>query len=144
MTANWLIPAALVLILDQVSKALALSWSDKGLGSPAGSGPRIRPVNNVNIGFGLIRSQPMLILLWGIASLGTILLINLFSLFQGYVTQIGLGVALGGAASNMSDMLWRGAVVDFIDLRIWPVFNLADTAIVLGIAAALWSIAVAG
>jgi signal peptidase II len=44
----------------------------------------------------------------------------------------GLAAAVAGAASNLSDLIWRGAVVDFVSIGWWPVFNLADVAIVLG------------
>jgi signal peptidase II len=54
--------------------------------------------------------------------------------------RVGFGAALGGATGNLIDQLRRGAVMDFIDLRIWPVFNLADTFIVVGLGVALWSI----
>lgn len=49
-----------------------------------------------------------------------------------------LGLLLGGASGNLADRLFRapgplrGAVVDWIDFRIWPVFNVADSAIVVG------------
>lgn len=49
-----------------------------------------------------------------------------------------LGLLLGGATGNLADRLFRspgpgrGAVVDFIDFRVWPVFNVADSAIVVG------------
>jgi signal peptidase II len=51
---------------------------------------------------------------------------------------VSLGLLLGGATGNLLDRLFRapgpgrGAVVDFIDFRVWPVFNLADSAIVCG------------
>jgi len=50
-----------------------------------------------------------------------------------------LGLILGGATGNLVDRLFRapgplrGAVVDWIDLRVWPVFNLADSALVIGV-----------
>jgi signal peptidase II len=49
-------------------------------------------------------------------------------------TAIGLGLILGGALGNLTDRLVRGhrGVVDFIDFRVWPVFNAADSAIVIG------------
>jgi signal peptidase II len=47
-------------------------------------------------------------------------------------------LALGGAVSNIYDQLSRGAVLDFLDLGWWPVFNLADVAITLGVATASW------
>jgi signal peptidase II len=39
---------------------------------------------------------------------------------------------MGGAVSNIIDRILSGCVIDFIDLRLWPVFNLADTFIVIG------------
>jgi signal peptidase II len=54
--------------------------------------------------------------------------------------QTGFAIAMGGAAGNLLDRVRQGAVIDFIDLGWWPVFNLADVAIVLGTAFALWSI----
>jgi len=54
-------------------------------------------------------------------------------------TAVALGLILGGALGNLTDRVLRGPgmsgpVVDFIDLRVWPVFNLADSAIVVGAA----------
>ncbi|MCW2778446.1 MAG: lipoprotein signal peptidase [Frankiales bacterium] len=51
---------------------------------------------------------------------------------------VSLGLLLGGASGNLLDRLFRapgfgrGAVVDFLDFKVWPVFNLADSAIVCG------------
>ena len=52
---------------------------------------------------------------------------------------MGLGLVLGGAVGNLTDRIVRGSrfdgrVVDFIDFRVWPVFNVADSAIVIGAA----------
>lgn len=47
--------------------------------------------------------------------------------------QGGIGLVLGGALGNWIDRVRLGAVVDFLDFRIWPVFNLADTAITIGV-----------
>jgi signal peptidase II len=51
---------------------------------------------------------------------------------------VGLGLVLGGAAGNLWDRLVAGRVVDYIDFRFWPVFNVADSAIVVGMALLLW------
>jgi signal peptidase II len=140
MPVEWLLPAGLILVLDQVTKKLALGRRDGGPGSTAGSGPRIRPVSNARIAFGLVRDRRALAFLWVVAVLGTTLLIQQLATLQGQLAQVGLGAAIGGATGNLLDTLRRGAVVDFIDLRIWPVFNVADAAIVLGVAVALWSV----
>lgn len=55
--------------------------------------------------------------------------------------RAGMGLVIGGAAGNLIDRLRFGMVVDFLDFRVWPVFNLADSAIVIGaclIALGLW------
>lgn len=49
-------------------------------------------------------------------------------------TVVGLGCVMGGAAGNLVDRCWHGAVIDFIKLGWWPTFNLADTALCVGIA----------
>ncbi len=55
------------------------------------------------------------------------------------LAQAGLGLAAGGATGNAADRVLGRAVVDFVDVRGWPVFNLADAAITCGIAFTLWS-----
>ncbi len=58
----------------------------------------------------------------------------------GRLTSVAMGLVLGGAIGNLSDRLLRegpggflgGAVVDFIDLQWWPIFNIADSAVVVG------------
>ncbi len=46
--------------------------------------------------------------------------------------KIGLGLSWGGLLSNFFDRLWNGNVVDFLNFRFWPVFNVADIAICIG------------
>lgn len=58
--------------------------------------------------------------------------------FQQPSALSALGVAFGGAASNVADLARRNHVVDFIDLGWWPVFNLADVGIVAGLVVAFW------
>jgi hypothetical protein len=55
----------------------------------------------------------------------------------GPTTAIGLGLLVGGACGNLVDRVRRGAVVDFVAAGWWPVFNLADAAMVVGIGIAL-------
>ena len=52
--------------------------------------------------------------------------------------QAGAGMLLGGAFGNALDRFLHGAVVDFFDFRIWPVFNIADIGIVVGVCLLLW------
>lgn len=52
--------------------------------------------------------------------------------------RTGLAVLAAGALGNLVDRLVAGRVVDFIDLRVWPVFNLADVAVVVGLGLVAW------
>ena len=61
------------------------------------------------------------------------LLIYNFLKSQSYFEKIASALILSGAASNIIDRVWRGCVIDFIDLKVWPVFNLADIYITIGI-----------
>jgi signal peptidase II len=49
------------------------------------------------------------------------------------VEQIGYAVALGGALGNVLDRIFRGYVIDFLHIRHWPIFNVADIAVVVGL-----------
>ena len=132
--------AGLAVFLDQASKKLALTRVKEKPRSSGRSGPRLRLIRNRTIALGLVRSRSSLVLLWAVAVLGTILLILHAPLLQEDAAQLGLGLAIGGATSNLLDMLRRGGVVDFIDLRVWPVFNLADAFIFVGVGVAIGSI----
>lgn len=50
------------------------------------------------------------------------------------------GLIAGGAAGNIADRLRFGYVIDFLDFRVWPVFNIADAAITIGVGLAVWKI----
>lgn len=79
-----------------------------------------------------------MVLVWLTALMSAVVLHHSGAWFQTHGALLGLGLALGGAAGNLADILRSGYVVDFIDLRWWPVFNLADVAIVAGLALAFW------
>lgn len=53
--------------------------------------------------------------------------------------RIGLGLMVGGAGANFWDRLGDGQVTDFLDFRLWPVFNLADVAVCGGLAIFIWA-----
>ena len=60
------------------------------------------------------------------------------------IVGASLGLVLGGALGNLTDRAlrdedFRGRVVDFIDFHVWPVFNLADSAIVVGAVVLAWA-----
>jgi lipoprotein signal peptidase len=58
--------------------------------------------------------------------------------FQSRSALFGLALAFSGAAGNLTDLLRRKYVLNFIDLGWWPVFNLADVGILAGLVVAFW------
>ena len=54
------------------------------------------------------------------------------------VAALGLGAAIGGGVGNCADLLIRGDIVDFIRIGHWPVFNLADVALTVGVGLTVW------
>ncbi len=135
--AALLMSGTLVVAIDQLSKRLIAGWFAESNTSSLAPRWRIRPVVNPNVSFGLVHSPVVLLLLWACACISIVLLVQSEIFSNNLAAQIVLGGALGGALSNLLDRLVRGAIIDFIDIGFWPVFNLADVAIVLGAAFAL-------
>jgi len=85
---------------------------------------------------GLGGNKQIFFLVLIIAALGY--LAYLFRRRPGVLT--GLVIILSGAISNLLDRLFRPGVVDFIDLKVWPAFNLADTLIVIGVTLTIFAL----
>jgi signal peptidase II len=96
---------------------------------------RLNYTTNSGGAFGLFGGQPWLFFT---ATILVCLAIVIGSSRLGRrASAVGLGMILGGALGNLTDRVIHGAgvsgrVVDFIDFRVWPVFNVADSAIVIG------------
>lgn len=95
-------------------------------------------VHNTGIAFGLFKDCGFISLLIPVILIGVLIYFFCFysnqqsPLSRFYV--IALSLIVGGAIGNLYDRLMLGYVVDFIDFRIWPVFNIADSAITCGAA----------
>ncbi|PWU24623.1 MAG: signal peptidase II [Candidatus Rokuibacteriota bacterium] len=125
--------AAAALLADQLTKQLVVSTL--ALGSQvAMAGPfSIHRVQNSGIAFGLFGSAtPIVIVLTGIA-VAWMLVYFARSGSRHPVLPAALGLLIGGSLSNLLDRIRLGHVTDFLDLRYWPAFNLADSFIVAGV-----------
>jgi signal peptidase II len=132
-----------VLALDQAAKLLALSRLTPGLPIPIVEGFfALTLVLNPGLAFGFLSATPPG-WRWVVALLSLIALALLLGLSArllpagGWPVAVALGLILGGAVGNLVDRYRFGAVVDFIDLYWksyhWPAFNLADSAISVGV-----------
>lgn len=126
-----------LLVIDQWSKRAV------GLLSPrpciyASHYLQLRPVLNLNRVYRSRAARSGLVVLWLFALASALILHGKGLWFQSRISQIGLGLAFGGALGNLLDILRHHSIVDFIDLRWWPVFNVADLGIVGGLLLAFW------
>ncbi|MBE0448343.1 MAG: signal peptidase II [Actinobacteria bacterium] len=128
------IVAGFVLVIDQVLKAYIRYMLPVGESVPLVPGILyLTHVRNSGAAFGIFPNQRIVFF---IVSIAVIFLILYYSKCIGKadrLTTISLGLVLGGAIGNLIDRAISGRVTDFIDFRFWPVFNVADSVIVIGV-----------
>jgi signal peptidase II len=130
--------SGVVLLLDQWTK---MTVQRRATDYCIAWGPvlRIRCLTQQKPMYSCACGRALLVLVWLMALVSAIALHRSGILFQSRDAACALGLAFGGAAGNLVDILRLRSIIDFIDLRWWPVFNLADLAIVGGLTIAFWS-----
>jgi signal peptidase II len=125
--------AVVVVALDQITKQIVTASIDRGDAHQIIFGIDLANVRNKGVAFGLLADGDVPVL---ILTLAAVVLVLLY--FGSHADRphlwIAVGLLTGGAAGNLVDRLRIGSVVDFIDPPVWPAFNLADVAIVAGVA----------
>jgi len=126
--------ALLVVILDQASKHLVLSRLPFGSSIPILKNVLyVTLLENRGGAFGLFQSWAGLLVVLTLAfAIAIVVLVRRRAMLP-TLLGIGLGLQLGGALGNLADRVRFGYVVDFINFRVWPVFNVADSAITAGL-----------
>lgn len=126
---------ALAFAADQISKALVETNLRNGNTIELLGGlVRLDYTRNTGAAFSLLQTGGWLFAIVAVAVSAGILLYLRRAGDTSLGVVIALGLILGGALGNLADRIRLGYVVDFIDLRWWPVFNVADSAIVFGVA----------
>jgi signal peptidase II len=140
--------AILVVLLDQATKRLAEDRLEKtGVRSVplpvVGDFLRFTYVENRGAAFGLLQDQTVFFVVVGVVVIGVIAASYRYLPRSGFRLHLALGLQLGGAIGNLIDRVRQGYVVDFVDFGYhsnwWPVFNVADSAIVIGVALLAWN-----
>lgn len=130
-----------VFLLDQATKRYVVWHMTLNESLPVIPGVfHITYIRNAGAAFGLLQNRTWLFLV--VAVVLAILALYFLPRLSGYgpLFRWGLALLLGGAAGNAWDRLHGGVVIDFFDFRIWPVFNIADMAIVAGVAIVLYGL----
>jgi signal peptidase II len=130
----FLLLAGFILLVDQGTKFLAQTYLLPGTSRPVVANFfHLTLVENQGIAFGLLEGADRFLLVVITLSIAVLFTVG-FRVRPPHVkTQWGIGLILGGAAGNWMDRIRFGAVIDFLDFRIWPVFNVADSAITIGV-----------
>ena len=123
---------------DQLTKLLIVNRFIPGESAPLlPSILHLTYVQNRGAAFGLLQGQQPLFVALAILVIGW-LGRELMKPATSRLMAVGAALVLGGAAGNLLDRIRLGYVVDFIDIRVWPVFNIGDSAITIGVALLLW------
>ncbi|MBI2850394.1 MAG: signal peptidase II [Chloroflexi bacterium] len=129
--------ALMVAAVDQFTKFWIRSYPEGGVIFQAGFF-RITHASNSGAAFGILQDQTFFLTVVAFAGILVILLFALlfprhYPFLNTTAGQIVLGLILGGTAGNLIDRLRFGQVTDFINVGIWPTFNLADSAVSIGV-----------
>jgi len=132
---RFIITAAFIIIVDQLSKFLVSSLMQVGESIVLLENVlHITFARNPGAAFGILPYQTTILVVITVAVVIFIIYFYRLLSAEQRLLRFSLSLLLGGAVGNLIDRLRTGYVVDFIDLEIWPpIFNVADSAIVIGI-----------
>lgn len=122
--------SVLIIIFDQITKVLVEKYLYFNQISIIDNIFLLTYVQNRGGAWGVFNDIPVLFLVLIPIIIG--LLIFFVYHTKDKLEQVSVTMIIGGALGNYIDRLFRGYVVDFIDFRIWPVFNIADIFVVIG------------
>ncbi len=127
------IVAIVVIILDQIVKymvktSMALQQSIPVIEDVF----HITYIHNQGAAFGMLSDKTSLLALMTLIVVGVLIWYAMRMKSTSKVLRLSLALILGGSVGNLIDRVRFGYVVDYLDFRVWPVFNLADSALVVG------------
>ena len=133
-----LITAAVIVVVDQITKSLALEKLADGPIDVIEGVLTLRLTFNPGGAFGILQGVPNFFLI--ATAVIVVFILYWARTMQSTAWAIPLGLVLGGGLGNLADRVFRdtdGQVVDFVDIQVLPLFNVADSAITIGVLALL-------
>lgn len=137
------VTAIVIVILDQLTKHLILTSMRPYESIPVIENVfHITFVRNPGAAFGILQNQTAFFIV--VTIIVIFLLVGVYWKLarKNIILTTGLSLQLGGAVGNLIDRIRFSYVVDFLDFRVWPVFNVADMAIVTGVILLAWQLLV--
>lgn len=138
----WLfvLPLAVV-IIDQFSKYIVVENMALGESIPIIENIfHLTYILNPGAAFGMFAHNRLFFIGIAVVVIGLIIWARKEILASPLEVKAGAGLFLGGAIGNLIDRAREGVVIDFFDFRIWPIFNIADIAICIGVGLIIWNL----
>ena len=135
-----------IILIDQLTKQAVTHFMAPGESIPIVAGVfHLTYVQNPGAAFGMLENQQWFFILAALVFIIAACVFYYKIAKEGAFFRYGCMALVGGTAGNMIDRLTEaGTVVDFFDFRVWPVFNIADIAIVLGMACMIYDTVFSG
>lgn len=125
--------ALVVVLIDQIAKFLIKTSFQLNQSLPLiNNFFHLTYIHNFGAGFGILQQQRFILIFISLIVVGVILFYLDRIKDKESLLQVFVGFALGGTIGNLIDRVAYGFVIDFLDLRIWPIFNFADTFVSIG------------
>ena len=126
--------ALIIILIDQITKFLIKTSFQLKQSIPLIKNIfHLTYIRNFGAGFGILQQQKWILVFISIIVIGVIFYYLDKIKDKEKFLQIIVGLVLGGTIGNLIDRLAYGFVVDFLDFRIWPVFNFADSFVTIGV-----------
>jgi len=133
MNVYFSMSAVFILILDQVTKHIIIEKLPRGSSIEVINGFfYITNVKNTGTAFGLFQGSIRILTIISIVAIALIIILKIILKLNYAFYNVSLGFILGGALGNLIDRCFVGEVTDFINFTFWPVFNIADSFIIIG------------
>ena len=137
---SWfLLVAAVIIALDQAVKWVIRETVERGDSHPVIWPLEIVHFTNTGAAFGMLQGAGPLLVLTSVVGMVAIVVFLFNPSFAHPLMRLGLAFMLGGAVGNLIDRVKDGEVVDFIKVPNFPAFNVADSAITLGVLLLIWT-----
>lgn len=125
--------AALIVAADQITKAIVRATLDRGDSWPDGWVVQFTHVTNSGAAFGALQGQTMFLVITTVLGIGALVIYYVAPPVQHVLAGPSLALVMGGAVGNLIDRVRVGRVTDFIDFPGYPKFNIADSAVTIGV-----------
>lgn len=132
--------AAAIVGLDQLTKWIIRGWLERGEAYSLVWPLKIVHVTNSGAAFGMFQGAGPLLVITSAVGMVAILVYLFNPGFAHPLMRLGLAFMLGGAVGNLIDRVSEGRVVDFVKVPNFPAFNVADSAITIGVFFLIWAL----